>query len=164
MTLHLSNTKLLNTFFFSEGDLGLKTRQLTSRVYSSTSISIYIADLEIKVTSHSWTWTLLFWCARSRTFLNKPNLPQKPHKIMRIKSITWSIKKFKISYFIHYRITSESHMLFLFEYNLKYIKKYLLLCCLFAFLFLNVLLRSVAEILSWHTEPNHFLRRSAWGT
>ena len=36
------------------------------------------------------------------------------------------------------------------------LKKYLLLRCLFAFLFLKVLLRSAVEILSWHVGAQLF--------
>lgn len=120
-------------------------------------ISICIADGGSKVTSQSWIWTQLFWCPRSGTFLNKLELTSEaPENHENKLHYFWVLRGSKSLICFIIELLQNPICCFSLVQNLKYIKKYLLLCCLFAFLFLNVLLRSTAEILSWHVGAQLF--------
>lgn len=70
---------------------------------------------------------------------------------MKTKSITLGLRGSKYLILFIIELLQDPICCFCLSEIWNILKKYLLLCCLFAFLFFHVPVRSVAEVLSWHT-------------
>lgn len=95
--------KVNQYIFFSQGGVGIGNQTVSLQKQFFNHLFSFTLQIERLRSHHIAELELYFSDAlgQAHSLINW-NLSQKPHKIVRIKSITLGIESFKISYLIHY--------------------------------------------------------------